>query len=90
MLRHGESQYKQKVLDETSKVIAQDPLAYEYDAFFDEEQERKEAALAKKKSARQNLQSRYISDMVLHAERKAREQSDAWESMQKKENLRDA
>jgi len=86
MLINGEQRYKQKVIDETSKVIAENPLAYEYDIFFDEEQERKEAALAQKKAARQNLKSRYINEMVVNSERKAREQNDAWENMQKKEN----
>lgn len=37
---------------ETSKVLADNPLAYEYDTLYDEEQERKNAALAQRKVQR--------------------------------------
>jgi hypothetical protein len=36
LLKESESHYKQKIADETSKVIADNPLAYEYDTLYDD------------------------------------------------------
>jgi len=36
LIKESESRYRQKVADETSKVIADNPLAYEYDTLYDD------------------------------------------------------
>jgi len=36
LIKESESRYKQKLADETSKVIADNPLAYEYDTLYDD------------------------------------------------------
>lgn len=36
LLKQSASRYQQKVVDETSRVIADDPLAYEYDTLYDD------------------------------------------------------
>ena len=41
-MKQSEARYQQRVADETSKVIADNPLAYEYDTLYDEESERRE------------------------------------------------
>ena len=35
-LQKSEQRYQQKLADETSKVIADNPLAYEYDTLYDD------------------------------------------------------
>eukprot|EP00347_Sterkiella_histriomuscorum_P021987 403332073 len=87
LMQQNQQRYQQKVADETSKVIADNPLAYEYDTLYDDEKERRENVLAQKKAQRQNLQSRYIKDIVTASERRTREQNAAWESMEKKERI---
>lgn len=34
-MSQNKEKYDQKLVDEVSKVIAEDPLAYEYDAVYD-------------------------------------------------------
>ncbi len=34
-MKQSESRYRQKLADETSKVVADNPLAYEYDTLYD-------------------------------------------------------
>jgi hypothetical protein len=36
LIKQSETRYKQKLADETSKVIADNPLAYEYDTLYDD------------------------------------------------------
>ena len=55
LLQHSEQRYQQKLADETSKVMADNPLAYEYDTLYDdmkaEETSLRQAQLAKKTKA---------------------------------------
>jgi hypothetical protein len=36
LLKHSEQRYQQKLADETSRVMASNPTAYEYDALYDD------------------------------------------------------
>ncbi|CDW88111.1 UNKNOWN [Stylonychia lemnae] len=87
LLKQNQQRYQQKLAEESSKVIAQNPLAYEYDALYDEEQERREQQLAMKKESRKNLESKYQKELLLAAERRKREQNAAWEKMEQKERI---
>ena len=62
--------YQQKLADETSKVIADNPLAYEYDRVYDE---MKETSERQKWAKVPEKKSKYIEEMVLHTERRQRE-----------------
>ena len=52
LIKQSESRYQQKLADETSKVIADNPLAYEYDTLYDdmkaEEQQQRSVKTVKK------------------------------------------
>ncbi len=89
LLKQGEERYKQRAAEEQSRVLVDNPLAYEYDALYDEETERRETVLAQKKVNRQNLKSRYLNDLEVAAEKRTREQSAAWENMESKERIRE-
>ena len=67
-------------------MIAQNPLAYEYDALYDDMKSEREVRREVKKP---ELKSRYIDHMVMHAERREREQIAAWEKMEKIERVRE-
>ena len=80
-------------MDESSRVIADNPLAYEYDTLYDdmkaEETALRDEKLAKTSGKGQSKPSRYIESMVLQTERRQREQNAAWEKMEKKDRVRE-
>ena len=73
--------------------MADNPLAYEYDTLYDdmkaEEDQLRMAHQARANKAQDNRPSRYIEQMVMHTERRQREQNAAWEKMEKKDRQRE-
>lgn len=89
LLKQGEERYKQRAAEEQSRVLVDNPLAYEYDALYDEESSKRDTVAALKKVNRENLKSRYLQELELAAEKRTREQSAAWENMERKERIRE-
>ena len=66
LIKQSETRYKQKLADETSKVIADNPLAYEYDTLYDDikaEQDQQRSL----KTVKKDVSASFINEFRHHS-----------------------
>lgn len=76
------------MLDETSKVVLEDPTIYSYDAHYDEINEKRKEVEQQKKQKVQ-MGSRYIGNLKATADKRKIEQSMIYEKIAEKELKRE-
>jgi len=77
----------QKILDETSKIVLEDPSVYSYDEHYDEIKEKRQELEQTKKQ--QQVGSKYIANLKAASEKRKVEQSIVYEKIAEKELKRD-
>jgi len=77
----------QKILDETSKIVLEDPSVYSYDDHYDEIRDKRQELEKSKKQ--QQVGSKYIANLKAASEKRKVEQSIVYEKIAEKELQRD-
>jgi len=91
-LKNQELAYKEKMAEDTAKILKVDPTIYEYDRIYDKIKQnpfQKNSADPNKKEPIKR-DSRFMGDIIRENERRKREQMVMWERMEEKERLREA